>query len=287
MTDARLRITITGGPSPLGSERGRATPDRDRRQQPGHAVAGVGAGRGRAVAAQRPRRDRRAEDHVVRRERAGPRVRQRARRERGHLRQHPRRAVRGHRLQRVRRARRCAATPPATSGCLLGVTRALVLELAPTLGVAIDETAAPPRRVARRGRSVPHLDHAGGPDRSRRSTTAPARRPRTGHRRCSPPRSPIWWPTTSTPRSEPPRGRSPGAEVHDVGGGDEVLRAGVVAHDERAVVGDAGGDADEVLAARRARRAPGARAWPAGTGTPRPPRPTAGGGVTRARRGRR
>ena len=35
------------------------------------------------------------------------------------------------------------ATPPGSSGCLLGVTRALVLELAPTLGIAIDERPLP------------------------------------------------------------------------------------------------------------------------------------------------
>ena len=35
------------------------------------------------------------------------------------------------------------ATPPGSSGCLLGVTRALVLELAPTLGIAVDERPLP------------------------------------------------------------------------------------------------------------------------------------------------
>ena len=56
---------------------------------------------------------------------------QRARRGRGDLRQHPRRPLRGDRLERVPRARRRAASRrPPTAGCLLGVTRALVLELA-------------------------------------------------------------------------------------------------------------------------------------------------------------
>jgi branched-chain amino acid aminotransferase len=32
------------------------------------------------------------------------------------------------------------ATPPASSGCLLGVTRALVLELAAAAGIAVDES---------------------------------------------------------------------------------------------------------------------------------------------------
>ncbi len=35
------------------------------------------------------------------------------------------------------------ATPPGSSGCLLGVTRALVLELADAAGIAIDETPLP------------------------------------------------------------------------------------------------------------------------------------------------
>ncbi|MSO79713.1 MAG: 4-amino-4-deoxychorismate lyase [Acidimicrobiia bacterium] len=37
-----------------------------------------------------------------------------------------------------------ALTPPADSGCLLGVTRALVLELAQTLGIAVEERALAP-----------------------------------------------------------------------------------------------------------------------------------------------
>jgi len=34
-------------------------------------------------------------------------------------------------------------TPPAEAGCLLGVTRALILELAADLGLAIEETSLP------------------------------------------------------------------------------------------------------------------------------------------------
>ena len=166
-----------------------------------HAVAGVGAGGRGAVGAQRPRRDRRAEDHVVRGERARARVRARARRERGDLRQHPRRAVRGHRLQRVRRARRCACAPRrdrrvACSAC----TRALVLELA---------------------RDARHRDRRDGRSRSTRSRDADEafltsttrevqpisarRRPRAARGRPgpspprSPPRSPPSSPATSTP----------------------------------------------------------------------------------------
>ena len=99
-------------PSPAASRRwarsvGDVGPDRHRRQQRGHAVAGLGARRGRALGTQRARRHRGAQDHLLRGERARARLRARARRERGDLREHPRRAVRGDRLQRVRRARRC------------------------------------------------------------------------------------------------------------------------------------------------------------------------------------
>ena len=56
--EARLRITVTGGVAPLGSERGGGGPDGRRGQQRAQAVARLRArGRG-AVGAQRPRRDR-------------------------------------------------------------------------------------------------------------------------------------------------------------------------------------------------------------------------------------
>ena len=54
-------------------------------------------------------------------------------------------------------------TPPASSGCLLGVTRALVLELCPTLGIAVEETPLPLARARRRRRrGVPHVDRPRG-----------------------------------------------------------------------------------------------------------------------------
>ena len=107
-----------------GHRRGRAARVRARRGPPTVIVASsavkpwprVGTGGRGAVGAQRPRRDRGAEDHVVRRERAGARVRARTRRERGDLRQHPRRAVRGHRLERVRRPRRRGGNPTGIVG---------------------------------------------------------------------------------------------------------------------------------------------------------------------------
>ena len=81
----------------------------------------------RALHPQRTGRGRGAEDHVVRRERRGAGARHRGGVLRGDLRQHPRRALRGHRLERVRRAwtagwslRRCRRVAwPASQGQLL------------------------------------------------------------------------------------------------------------------------------------------------------------------------
>ena len=75
LLEARVRITITGGVSPLGSERGDAPPTV---VVAASAVTAVGAfqrSRRRAVGAQRAGRDRRAEDDLVCRERARARVR--------------------------------------------------------------------------------------------------------------------------------------------------------------------------------------------------------------------
>ena len=73
------------------------------------------------VAAQREGRHSRAQDHVVRRERGRSRVRRRARRQRGDLRQHGRQPLRGHRHQRLLRVRRHRGDTAAVSaGCLAG-----------------------------------------------------------------------------------------------------------------------------------------------------------------------
>ncbi len=105
LTDGRLRITVTGGPSPLGSERGRATPTlilaASELPPPGPSTP-VGGGH-RAVAPQRAGGAGGAEDDLLRRERAGPGGGQGGRRRGGDLLQHPGRAVRGDRHQRVRR----------------------------------------------------------------------------------------------------------------------------------------------------------------------------------------
>ncbi|UUZ58823.1 aminotransferase class IV [Nocardioides sp. B-3] len=107
----RLRITYTGGPAPMGSGRG---------DGPATLVVAYSAidpfPATTAVstvprAPQRAQCDRRPQDHVVRRERDRPRARERARGHRGDLRQHARRPLRGHRLQRLLRRGRRAPHP--------------------------------------------------------------------------------------------------------------------------------------------------------------------------------
>ena len=93
----RLRYSVTGGAGPLGSDRGGSTADLHRHRRAAAGAASEREGRRRPVDPQRARRDRRAEDHLVRRERRGPGLCQEARRHRGDLRQHPRRALRGDR----------------------------------------------------------------------------------------------------------------------------------------------------------------------------------------------
>ncbi len=75
-------------------------------------------------------------------------------------------------------------TPPGSSGCLLGVTRALVLELAAASGIAADEPPLPLDALRRRRRGVPHVDHPRG------AADRPRRRPRRSRRArpASPPR---------------------------------------------------------------------------------------------------
>ena len=99
----RLRITLTGGVGPLGSNRlppQRPAPEPARACRSGRPVAGV-ARRAGAVGAQRAVRRRRAEDDVLRRERRRGRRGVPARCRRGRAGQHRRRALRGHRVQRL------------------------------------------------------------------------------------------------------------------------------------------------------------------------------------------
>ncbi len=128
---ARLRITVTAGVSPLGSGRAAAAPT---------LVVAAGpldpwppeTSRGHGpVAPQRALGGGRRQDHVVRGERGRAGRGPQGGRRRGDHAQHGRRPVRGHRHQRVRRARGALVTPPLLSGCLAGVTRELVLELLP------------------------------------------------------------------------------------------------------------------------------------------------------------
>ena len=109
----RLRFTVTGGRGPLGSDRARLRPHPHRHRRAARAPRAARRRRHGAVGAQRAGGDRRAEDHVVRRQRHRPGVREAARGRRGGVRQHPRRAVRGHRQQRLRRGRRRRAHPAA------------------------------------------------------------------------------------------------------------------------------------------------------------------------------
>ncbi len=80
------------------------------------AVGGRARRRQRAVDPQRARRDRRPQDHVLRGERDRPPVRPRARRDGGAAGQHPRRAVRGDRLERGRGGRGRAGHAAARVG---------------------------------------------------------------------------------------------------------------------------------------------------------------------------
>ena len=107
----RLRITYTGGHGPLGSDRGEHGPT---------LVVALGEtaraprlhGRDHGpLDPQRTRRADRPEDDLVRRERRRPRPRPRTGRLRGAVRQHRRAALRGHRLERLRRPRRRDSTP--------------------------------------------------------------------------------------------------------------------------------------------------------------------------------
>ena len=170
LLEARVRITITGGVAPLGSERGEAPPDRHRRRQRGH-------GRGRLPAKSSSCRGPRNERGAT----AGLKTISYAENVRALAFAQERGASEA--IFANTRDELCEATgsnvfvvrdgivstPPASSGCLLGVTRALVLELCAEHGIRADERPLPigALRVGRRG--VPHLDGArGAADRGRR-----------------------------------------------------------------------------------------------------------------------
>ena len=141
--EARLRITITGGVAPLGSERGEAGPTvivASSAVNPWPPSVPV-------VVVQWVRNDRGAT--------AGLKTTSYAENVRALAFAHERGAseaifantrdelceATGSNVFVVRDG--ALATPPGSSGCLLGVTRALVLELAPTLGLTVDERPLP------------------------------------------------------------------------------------------------------------------------------------------------
>ena len=143
LSEARLRITITGGPAPLGSERGAVPPTvviAASALTPWPPTANV-------VTVPWPRNERGAT--------AGLKTISYAENVRALAYAHEHGA--GEAIFPNTRDELCEATgsnvflvrggalltPPAASGCLLGVTRALVLELAATLGFTATETTLP------------------------------------------------------------------------------------------------------------------------------------------------
>jgi len=148
VTEGRLRITVTGGPSPLGSERGDEPPtvivatSEAREWPPTEAV----------VIVPWPRNERGAT--------VGLKTISYAENVRSLAFAHERGATEA--VFANTRGELCEATgsnvfhaqgdglrtPPADSGCLLGVTRALVLELCATLDICVDEVAIPASALA-------------------------------------------------------------------------------------------------------------------------------------------
>jgi branched-chain amino acid aminotransferase len=143
VTAGRLRITVTGGPSPLGSERGDGPPT---------VIVAAGPARARpptewVVTVPWSRNERGAT--------AGIKTISYADNVRALAYAHARDASEA--IFANTRGELCEATgsnvflvddgvvrtPPADSGCLLGVTRALVLELCAELGLAAEERAVP------------------------------------------------------------------------------------------------------------------------------------------------
>jgi len=143
LAEARLRITITGGPSPLGSERGGAEPT----VVVAASEARAWAPSERVVTVPWPRNERGAT--------AGLKTISYAENVRALAYAHDHDATEAIFLNT--RGELCEATgsnvfivaggivrtPPGDAGCLLGVTRALVLELCAELGIPADASALP------------------------------------------------------------------------------------------------------------------------------------------------
>lgn len=150
LTDARLRITLTGGPSPLGSERGRVTPTliiaASELPPPGPAPAIE------VVTVPWPRNERGALAGLKTIS-YGENVRALAQ---------AKEAGAGEAIFPNTRGELCEGTgtnvfvvtgnvlrtPPEESGCLLGVTRALILELADRLSIRAEEVTLPMSALA-------------------------------------------------------------------------------------------------------------------------------------------
>jgi branched-chain amino acid aminotransferase len=150
LTDGRLRITVTGGPAPLGSERGRATPTlilAASELPPAGPATPV-----RVITVPWPRNERGALAGLKTIS-YGENVRALAM---------AKEAGAGEAIFPNTRGELCEGTgtnvfvvtggvvrtPPEDSGCLAGVTRALILELADRLGIAAQETTLPLSAVA-------------------------------------------------------------------------------------------------------------------------------------------
>lgn len=150
LTDARLRITLTGGPSPLGSERGRVTPTlilaASQLPPPGPAPPIE------VITVPWPRNERGALAGLKTIS-YGENVRALAA---------AKDAGAGEAIFPNTRGELCEGTgtnvfvvtggvlrtPPEESGCLLGVTRALILELAERLAIQAEEVTLPMTAVA-------------------------------------------------------------------------------------------------------------------------------------------
>ena len=197
--EARLRITVTGGVAPLGSERGDAGPTvivASSPVRPWPASVDV-------VVVPWVRNDRGATAGLKTTSYA-ENVRalayaRRARRERSDVRQHARRAVRGHRLQRVRGARRRGGHAAGFVGLPARGDARAGAGARPRAGHRDPRDRDTGRRAARRRRGVPHVDDAARCSRSPRSTSGRCRRCPARSPRPSPPRSPPSSPATSTP----------------------------------------------------------------------------------------
>ena len=136
-------------------------------------------------------------------------------------------------------------TPPASSGCLLGVTRALVLELCRDLDIACEEVAIPVGALAtadeafltstvREVQTITHVDGNALPNAPGSITTRLAKEFKALVDRDLDP-------YRLSPNGVVSRIRVSDAalaKVDDVAGGDVLVGAVVATHDERAVVGD-------------------------------------------------